>query len=737
MWDIILEALSIITTGLVFGYLLRISKKKPLSNQQGWRYIIIGFGLLFMGNIIDITDNFPELNKYIIIGDTAYEAFLEKFIGYLLGFILVFIGFRHWLPIVVKQRQTEDALRVSEKNYRELVDNALLGIYKTNLKGDLLYANQALAAMLEFDSPEEMASEGILARYNNLKDREALLKALKKTGTVDSFEVELLTKTKTIKNMLLSGTLEGDVLSGIILDITNRKKAEKALKESEERHKKFVNSVTDYIYTVKIESGRTVATSHSPGCLAVTGYAPEEYASNPHLWHQMVHEEDRNSVAEQTAKILSGEAVPPFIHRIIHKDASVRWVKNTPVLRYDENGNLIAYDGLVSDITELKKLEDQLRHIQKMEAIGTFAGGIAHDFNNILTAVIGYAHILQMKMKEDDPLRHNAEQILTSAERAASLTQSLLAFSRKQIINLTRINLNDTVLRVEKLLLRLIGEDIELRTILIDKGVSIMADPVQIEQVLINLATNARHAMPVGGILTIETDIVKLTSEFIKAHRYGVSGTYALISVTDTGQGMDEKTKERIFDPFFTTKEPGKGTGLGLAIVYGIIKQHNGYINVYSELGKGTTFKLYFPLITSQSDSSTRKEPATLLRGGTETILLVEDSIDTKAIITDILQEFGYSVLSASDGEEAIKKFERDQEKINLVILDVIMPKKNGKEVYNEIKKIRPDIRAIFTSGYPADIINKNDLFENGLVFIPKPIMPQELLKKVREALDK
>ncbi len=737
MWDIILEALSIITTGLVFGYLLRISKKKPLSNQQGWRYIIIGFGLLFMGNIIDITDNFPELNKYIIIGDTAYEAFLEKFIGYLLGFILVFIGFRHWLPIVVKQRQTEDALRVSEKNYRELVDNALLGIYKTNLKGDLLYANQALAAMLEFDSPEEMASEGILARYNNLKDREALLKALKKTGTVDSFEVELLTKTKTIKNMLLSGTLEGDVLSGIILDITNRKKAEKALKESEERHKKFVNSVTDYIYTVKIESGRTVATSHSPGCLAVTGYAPEEYASNPHLWHQMVHEEDRNSVTEQTAKILSGEAVPPFIHRIIHKDASVRWVKNTPVLRYDENENLIAYDGLVSDITELKKLEDQLRHIQKMEAIGTFAGGIAHDFNNILTAVIGYAHILQMKMKEDDPLRHNAEQILTSAERAASLTQSLLAFSRKQIINLTRINLNDTVLRVEKLLLRLIGEDIELRTILIDKGVSIMADPVQIEQVLINLATNARHAMPVGGILTIETDIVKLTSEFIKAHRYGVSGTYALISVTDTGQGMDEKTKERIFDPFFTTKEPGKGTGLGLAIVYGIIKQHNGYINVYSEIGKGTTFKLYFPLITSQSDSSTRKEPATLLRGGTETILLVEDSIDTKAIITDILQEFGYSVLSASDGEEAIKKFERDQEKINLVILDVIMPKKNGKEVYNEIKKIRPDIRAIFTSGYPADIINKNDLFENGLVFIPKPIMPQELLKKVREALDK
>ncbi len=737
MWDIILEALSIITTGLVFGYLLRISKKKPLSNQQGWRYIIIGFGLLFMGNIIDITDNFPELNKYIIIGDTAYEAFLEKFIGYLLGFILVFIGFRHWLPIVVKQRQTEDALRVSEKNYRELVDNALLGIYKTNLKGDLLYANQALAAMLEFDSPEEMASEGILARYNNLKDREALFKALKKTGTVDSFEVELLTKTKTIKNMLLSGTLEGDVLSGIILDITNRKKAEKALKESEERHKKFVNSVTDYIYTVKIESGRTVATSHSPGCLAVTGYAPEEYASNPHLWHQMVHEEDRNSVTEQTAKILSGEAVPPFIHRIIHKDASVRWVKNTPVLRYDENENLIAYDGLVSDITELKKLEDQLRHIQKMEAIGTFAGGIAHDFNNILTAVIGYAHILQMKMKEDDPLRHNAEQILTSAERAASLTQSLLAFSRKQIINLTRINLNDTVLRVEKLLLRLIGEDIELRTILIDKGVSIMADPVQIEQVLINLATNARHAMPVGGILTIETDIVKLTSEFIKAHRYGVSGTYALISVTDTGQGMDEKTKERIFDPFFTTKEPGKGTGLGLAIVYGIIKQHNGYINVYSEIGKGTTFKLYFPLITSQSDSSTRKEPATLLRGGTETILLVEDSIDTKAIITDILQEFGYSVLSASDGEEAIKKFERDQEKINLVILDVIMPKKNGKEVYNEIKKIRPDIRAIFTSGYPADIINKNDLFENGLVFIPKPIMPQELLKKVREALDK
>ncbi len=401
----------------------------------------------------------------------------------------------------------------------------------------------------------------------------------------------------------------------------------------------------------------------------------------------------------------------------------------------DSSGAVISAIETITDITDKRKLEEQLRQAQKMEAVGTLAGGVAHDFNNILTAIIGYATLSKMKMQADDPQRASIDQILSSAERAAHLTQSLLAFSRKQIINPKPVNLNDIVKGVEKLLQRLIGEDIELSTRLAGADLVVMADAGQIEQVLMNLATNARDAMPDGGVITLTTQGLDLDEDFMKVHGFGNPGRYAVISVSDTGCGMDEATREKIFEPFFTTKELGRGTGLGLAIVYGIVKQHNGNIAAYSEPGKGTTFRMYLPLITSSVEEPPAL-PAAPPLGGTETILLAEDDKDVRSLTMAVLQGFGYHVIEAVDGQDALAKFRKHMADIDLLLVDVVMPKIGGRDVYDAAKTIRPGIKVLFSSGYPADIIHKKGIVDEGLQFISKPVRPGDLLRKVREVLD-
>jgi CheY-like chemotaxis protein len=319
--------------------------------------------------------------------------------------------------------------------------------------------------------------------------------------------------------------------------------------------------------------------------------------------------------------------------------------------------------------------------------------------------------------------------------KGASLTRSLLAFSRKQPISLNPINLNNIVRGTEKLLRRLLTEDIILATLLTSDDTMIMADPTQIDQILFNLVTNARDAMSKGGSLTIETKTVTLDNTFIGAHGFGQPGRYAVLSISDTGIGMDETVKEHIFDPFFTTKEVGKGTGLGLSTIYGIVKQHNGYVTVYSEQGMGTIFRIYFPLTgvtieTGPSDSET-------VRGGKETILVAEDDKDVRHLIKNILVEFGYTLIEARDGEDAILKFNKHEKDIDLLILDSVMPKMNGKAVYDAISAKKPDIKVIFTSGYTRDVILDKGIEDKKFDFIPKPLSPKDLLEKVREVLDK
>jgi two-component system cell cycle sensor histidine kinase/response regulator CckA len=644
---------------------------------------------------------------------------------------------------ITERKKAEEALRESEQKYRDLYENAPDMYHTLDENGIMIECNETEARMLGYKK-EEIIGRPVTDFFTdgskNLFKKD--FPSLNEKNELLNIEREFVRKDGTTFPVMLNVFSEYDENGNFVRartisrDITIIKQTVKILQESEERYKRLLESITDYVYTVEIAEGRPVRTLHGPGCKAVTGYTPEEFAADPYLWFRMVYDEDKEAVTKQAERILSGERVPPLEHRIFYKDGYIRWVKNSTVPRYDDRGHIIAYDGLISDITERKKLEEQLLHAQKMEAIGQLAGGIAHDFNNILTAIIGFGNLLKMELGKDDPLRTYVKQILTSAERAANLTRALLAFSRKQIINLRPTNLNEIINVLKKLLSRLIGEDIELSTFLADEDLTVMADSIQIEQVLMNLATNSRDAMPDGGSLIIRTGRIEFDYEFIKAHGFGRPGSYAFISIEDTGEGIDEKMKERIFEPFFTTKEVGKGTGLGLSMVYGIIKQHEGYVIVYSEHGKGTTFKIYLPLIKSQVEE-VKKAEFLYIKRGTETVLIAEDDARVRQLTKELLERFGYKVIEAVDGEDAIKVFNDNKNNIHLLILDVIMPKKNGKEVYDEIKKVRPDIKAIFMSGYTTDIIHKKGILEEGVDIILKPIPLDELLTKMREVLDK
>ena len=384
---------------------------------------------------------------------------------------------------------------------------------------------------------------------------------------------------------------------------------------------------------------------------------------------------------------------------------------------------------------EQKKLQNQLLHAQKMEAVGHLAGGVAHDFNNILTAIIGYANMVRKKVAADEQLTYFVDQVLAASDRAAKLTRSLLAFSRKQVIEPKPADLGDIVQGIVKIAKRIISEEIEFRTILTGHNLTVLADSGQIEQVILNLCTNARDAMPHGGRLTIETGLIEVDEEYRKRNLLDKAGRYALLCVSDTGTGMDEETVKHIFEPFFTTKEVGKGTGLGLSIAYGIVKQHSGTINVYSEPGNGTTFKVFLPLI-STAGRTAAAQPEPRPTGGRETILLAEDEHEVRGLISTVLREAGYAVIEAVDGDEAVRKFREHAAQISLFLTDVVMPRRNGKEAYEQIRAGAPGVKVLFMSGYTADIIQNKGIFAEGTPFLPKPIVPDHLLGKVRAVLD-
>lgn len=534
----------------------------------------------------------------------------------------------------------------------------------------------------------------------------------------------------TPQEVELLAELTADLTFGImsIRILAGKKQAEEALVESEGKFKSFAEQAIVGIYLVQDDRIQYA----NPRFAEMFGYTVEEMLAGL-SFRQRFHPEDIPIVDEQLRKREAGETGSSHYEaRGLKKGGDVIHLEVFgSVMTYR---NRIAAIGTILDITEHKKTTEQLFHAQKMEAIGLLAGGIAHDFNNILTVIIGFANLITMQIDKNHPLKPHAEEIVHSSEKAALLTKSLLAFSRKQTISLGLVDLNDIIRRFDRLLRRIIGEDIELATRLTADKLTIMADGSQLEQVIMNLAINARDAMPEGGRLTITTEHVDLDKEIVGRYDHISPGKYAVVTVSDTGQGMDEETMRRAFEPFFTTKEAGKGTGLGLSIVFGIVKQHNGIIDLMSEPGKGSIFRIYFKR-KDQLDSETETIVHSSPIGGTETILIAEDDDNVRAFIKATLEEYGYTVIEAADGEEALRRFYDYRTVLHLVFLDIVMPKKGGKEVYAEIRKVNRKIPVLFLSGYPPELLFEKRILERDAHFIPKPVTPDVLLKNVRLAL--
>ncbi|HVU00423.1 MAG TPA: ATP-binding protein [Polyangiaceae bacterium] len=417
------------------------------------------------------------------------------------------------------------------------------------------------------------------------------------------------------------------------------------------------------------------------------------------------------------------------------RDGSKFWA-NVVITALGDGEHRLGFANVVQDLTDRRKLEAQYRQAQKMEAVGRLAGGVAHDFNNVLSVILSYAELAGESIRAEDPLRGDIEEIRMAGVRAAELTRQLLAFSRQQVLETKILDLGQSVSGMEKMLRRLLGADVELTVLCAPVLWKTRADPGQIEQVIMNLAVNARDAMPTGGKLTIETTNVTLSEEYAAAHHDVVPGDYTMLAVTDTGTGMSAETQARVFEPFFTTKEQGKGTGLGLATVFGIVKQSGGHIWIYSELGHGTTFKVYLPRVSGDVDLRPSERPGAEVSRGTETILLVEDDAQVRTLARNVLRQQGYVVLEAQNGGEAFLTCEQHGANIDLLLTDVVLPRMSGRQIAERLRRIRPTLKVLFMSGYTDDAVLQHGVLETGAAYLQKPLTPKALARKVRQVID-
>ncbi len=507
----------------------------------------------------------------------------------------------------------------------------------------------------------------------------------------------------------------------------SRRETERALQASELRLRRLAESGVVGI-AVAEESGLVVEANDA--FLGTVGYSRDDLESGLVRWTTLTEGGALEAAADE--QLRAKGAARPWEREYERKDGS-----RVPVLVAVASLDATRTISLCLDLTERKRLEEQLRRAQKMEAIGSLAGGVAHDFNNLLSVILSYAGLLLGDMTPGDPAMADLEEIRKAGERAADLTRQLLAFSRQQVMQPRLIDMNHVVSGLEKMLRRLLGEDIDFSLLTAHHVGKIHADPGQVGQVIMNLVVNARDAMPRGGKLSIETADVTLDAGYAAQHVDVAPGDYVMLAVTDSGTGMDAATLGHIFEPFFTTKETGKGTGLGLATVYGIVKQSGGHVWVYSEPGEGTTFKAYFPRASASAVASAVSVPPSLatLRG-TETVLLVEDDQQVRTIVRSVLRRAGYNVLEAQNGGEALLVCEKYEGKLHLLLTDVVMPRMSGREVAERLGPLRPQMKVLYVSGYTENAIVHHGVLDSGVAFLPKPITPDALLRKVREVLD-
>jgi two-component system, cell cycle sensor histidine kinase and response regulator CckA len=632
---------------------------------------------------------------------------------------------------------TNRARRLAEESYRSFFEQNVAGVFRASLDGRILDLNEGCAGIFGFATSDEARTHRLHEIVSSAEDIDYLLRRVQEQKMLDSFEFELRRRDGQLLRVLASARLlEQDrdlppLVGGTLVDVTRWRRAEEALRQRAHRFRIMLEKSSDAISLVD-STGKVLYSSHAVS--PIFGYELGERVGQSVF--ELVHPEDAAQVLSSFGKLVQR----PFSSisaqlRYRHKDGSWRWIEalgtnllEDPSLR----GVVINY----RDVTEQRRLQEQLFQAQKMEAIGALAGGVAHDFNNLLTAILGYSDMILEKATPNTALHRYSTQIKQAGERAASLTRQLLAFSRLQVMTPKVLDLNAVVSEMSRMLRRVLGEEIKLNVVTSPALGRVKVDPSQIEQVIINLAVNARDAMPEGGELTIRTANESVGESVAEDKIRLRTGAYVLLEVSDTGCGMDSETCDRAFEPFFTTKEKGKGTGLGLSTVYGIVKQSGGHIWLSSELGKGASFKIYFPSINEAVSTADAPEASAWHPGGVETILLVEDESAVRALLRRMLRSKGYRVLEAERGDEALAICQTYQERIDLILTDIVMPKMSGQDLAHHAGRLHPEAKLLYMTGYAGGKIGSSKLFEMGAQFIQKPFSAETLTQKIRAVLD-
>ncbi len=645
---------------------------------------------------------------------------------------------------IAERKRSEAALKESEEWLRAILNATRDGIVVED-DGVIVFINQAHIQLLEYDAPEELIGKNISdvlpedeARRMTAYGKQRLrgehpptsysFKAKKRDGTLIEVEASVSTSVIGGKPYIMTA----------VRDITERKETERALQDSEQRYRVLSEGIAHQVWMAQPDGKVDYVNQRT---LDYFGCAESEILEDG--WQRLVHPDDLPACLERWTRSLQSGNPYHMEFRLRRADGTYRWHSGGAIAGRNAEGEVDKWYGTNSDVHDqklaeeaLKKSEEHLRQTQKLESIGLLAGGIAHDFNNLLVVINGYTDLALRELKQNQALHAKIEEVRKAGERAATLTRQLLAFSRKQVMKPEVLDLNTVVADTSKMLQRLIGENIELSLNLKPALEKIKADPGQIEQVIINLAVNARDAMPRGGKLIIETNNVELSEEYTLQRAVVLPGHYVRLAVSDTGTGMDRQTQERIFEPFFTTKALGRGTGLGLSTVYGIVKQSGGYVWVYSEMGQGTTFKIYLPRIQGQVTTRSLSAVSAELPRGTETVLLVEDEVAVRKMTRVVLERCGYNVIEVASGNEAKTACLHHEGDIHLLLTDVVMPQMGGREVAEMLLQLHPEMKVLYISGYTDDAIIHHGMLEKGTAFLEKPFMPEALARKVRAVLD-
>ena len=677
------------------------------------------------------------------------------FIGIPVSFTLGGLLIALFLVLLLRhKRQAEEDVHTAEARYRTLVEQLPLATYIELLdESSATYMSPQIKSLVGYSAEEWTADRAFFGKVLHPDDREHVLggfREMHQAGAHFECEYRLIASDASVVWIHDAAVIGRDeagrplYAQGYMVDITERKRAEAALRESERRFRDLVSGIDAIVWEADPDPDLRF-TFVSKRAEELLGYPVERWLAEPGFAANFFHPDDRERVIEQDKQAIKNGEDFELEYRMLAADGRTVWFHEIVRVEAHDDGRARKLRGIMVDVTaqrsaesERNRLEEQLRQSQKIEAIGRLAGGIAHDFNNLLTVISSYSVLALNRLDGRDPsLRRDIEEVKKSAERAAALTRQLLAFSRKQILQPKRLDLNAVVAEAEKLLRRLIGEDIELVCVFGEGLGRVEVDPGQLEQVILNLAVNARDAMPKGGKLAIETMNVELDESYARDYADVRPGSYVVLAVSDNGCGMDAETKAHAFEPFFTTKEVGKGTGLGLATVYGIIEQSGGHISVTSEPGEGATFKVYLPMVTDAplEEGATRQRSLGGPRGA-ETILLVEDEQVVRELASRILLESGYTILEAASPGEAQRIFKQYAAPIHLLLSDVVMPQMRGPELAESLRALRPELCILYMSGYTDQAIAQHELLDAETAFLQKPFTPTGLLKKVRKLLD-